>query len=76
MKKEKTMARTKTITSIEQEIEKTKESLAKIQVKYDILGEKLFELHQQKYEYETKQIMEAYSKSGKSYRELMTFLGV
>lgn len=69
------MARTKTIISIDQEIEKTKEDLAKIQMKYDMLGEKLLELHQQKYEYETKQIMEAYLKSGKSYRELMTFLG-
>lgn len=70
------MARTKSITSIDAEIAKVEKDLVKAQVHYDTLAAKLLELQQQKKEYETKQIMEAFHKSGKSMQELMTFLQV
>ena len=70
------MARKKSLSKIEEEIKQVKDELNKVQERYDKLAEKLKGLQQQKYEYEAAQIMEAYSKGGKSYRELMTFLGV
>ena len=70
------MARQKSLSKIEEEIKQVKNELNKAQERYDKLAEKLKGLQQQKYEFEAAQIMEAYSKSGKSYRELMTFLGV
>lgn len=42
----------------------------------DVLLAKLSELQQQKQEYEEKQIMTAFRKSGKSKQKLMTFLNV
>ena len=70
------MSRKRTITSIESEISKVKVDLEKTQNKYDKLAERLLVLQKQRYEYEAEQIMNAFGKSGKSYRELMTFLGV
>lgn len=69
------MARTKTVETIDAEIEKVKTEMIRVQEKYDKLAEKLLDLQEQHKKYEAQQILEAYAKSGKSYHELMTFLG-
>lgn len=69
------MARMKSITTIEKEIAKTEAELIKIQKKYDALADKLRGLQKEKQDYEARQIMDAYKRSGKSLHELMTFLG-
>ena len=70
------MARMRSISSIETEIAKVEANLIKVQAKYDSLAARLLELQQLKKEYEAKQIMDAFHKSGKSLQELMTFLDV
>ena len=70
------MARTRSISSIETEITKVSAELQKAQEKVDDLTQRLLELHEQKQSIETKQIMDAFRKSGKSMQELMTFLDV
>ena len=70
------MARTKTITSIETELAKAEAELTKTQKKVDSITAKVLKLQKQKQDYEAKQIMEAYKKSGKTFTELMTFLSV
>ena len=70
------MARTKSISSIESEIVKLEAELVKAQEKVDAISDKLLKLQKQRQEYEARQIMEAYKKSGKSLQELMTFLEV
>ena len=50
--------------------------LAKLQEKEELLTARLLELQKKKQEYESKQVMEAFRKSGKSLQELMTFLDV
>ena len=70
------MARTRSISSIETEITKFSAELQKDQEKVDDLTQRLLELQEQKQSIETKQIMDAFRKSGKSMQELMTFLDV
>ncbi len=70
------MARMKSISSIEAEIEKLEAELDKAQKRVDAISAKLLKAQKQKQEYETRQIIEAYRKSGKSLQELMTFLDV
>ena len=70
------MARTRSISSIETEITKFSAELQKAQEKVDDLTQRLLELQEQKQSIETKQIMYAFRKSGKSRQELMTFLDV
>ncbi len=70
------MARTKSISSIETEIAKVEAELNKAQEKVDAISSKLLNLQKQKQDYEARQIMEAYKKSGKTMQELMTFLDV
>ena len=70
------MARMESISTIEAEITRIKDELSKLQMKQDKLTLKLKELQEQKRNYEAKEIMDAYLKSGKSYEELMTFLQV
>lgn len=70
------MARTRSISSIETEITKVSAELKKAQEKVDDLTQRLLELQEQKQSIETKQIMDAFRKSGKSMQELMTFLDV
>ena len=72
----KTMARTRSISSIEAEILKITAELQKAQEKVDELSQKLLELQEMKQSIEAKQIMDAFRKSGKSMQELMTFLDV
>ena len=70
------MARTRSISSIVNEITKVSAELQKAQEKGDDLNQRLLELQEQKQYIETKQIMYAFRKSGKSMQELMTFLDV
>lgn len=72
----KTMARTRSISSIETEISKVTSELQKAQEKVDELSQKLLVLQETKQSIEAKQIMDAFRKSGKSVQELMTFLDV
>ena len=70
------MARSRSITSINSELEKLQAELARAQLRVDTISEKILTLQKQKQEYETHQIMEAYRKSGKSFQGLMTFLDI
>ncbi len=68
------MARTKTISSIDSEIAKTQEMLAKAKTRYDSLAKELTTLMDMKREMQSQEIMAAFIKSGKSYNEIMNFL--
>lgn len=67
------MARTRSITSINNEIKKVEEELIKVQKKQEELEARLLDLQNAKQEIETKQVMDAFKKSGKSMHELMVF---
>ena len=69
------MARTRSIASIESEIQKTEAELSALSKKYDETAERLKALQKQKQDYENRQIIEAYRKSNKSLDEVMIFLG-
>ena len=70
------MARTKSISAIETELKKAEDDLKKAQEKVDILSDRVLKLQKQKQEYESRQIIDAYKKSGKTLDELLTFLDV
>ena len=70
------MARTRSISSIEAEITKVDAELKKAQEKVDTLTDRLLELQQLKHDYEARQLVEAYRKSGKSLEEALTFFDV
>lgn len=70
------MARMRSISSIEAEVAKLESELDKAQKKVEAISAKLLKAQKQKQEYEARQILEAYKKSGKSLQELMTFLDV
>ena len=69
------MARTRSIASIESEIQKTEAELSALSKKYDETAERLKDLQKQKQDYENRQIIEASRKSNKSLDEVMIFLG-
>ena len=69
------MARTKAITTIENEIAKIQSELTKIRKKEDALADRLLVLQKEKQDYEAKQIIDAYKRSGKTLHEMMVFLG-
>ena len=69
------MARMKSITTIENEIAKTQSELTKIQKKQDALADRLLALQKEKQDYEARQIIDAYKRSGKTLHEMMIFLG-
>lgn len=70
------MARPRSISSIETEISKVSAELQKAQENVDKLTQRPLELQEMKQSIEAKQVMDAFRKSGKSMRELMTFLDV
>lgn len=70
------MARTRSISSIDAELSKLEAELSKIQEKYDSIAARILELQKQKQEIETKHVMEAFKRSGKSMQKLMNFLDV
>lgn len=68
------MARTRSISSIDSEIQKIEDELIKVRKKQETLEETLLKFQKVKQEIETKQVMDAFKKSGKSMRELLIFL--
>lgn len=70
------MARTRSVESINAEIKKLENELDKLQTRQDAITSQLLTLQNKKKDYEAKQIMEAFQKSGKSLDELMIFLEV
>jgi septal ring factor EnvC (AmiA/AmiB activator) len=69
------MARTRSIASIESEIQKTEAELSALSQKYEQTAERLKALQKQKQDYENHQILEAFRKSSRSLDELLIFLG-
>lgn len=69
------MARTRSITSIESEIQKTEAELSALSQKYEETAERLKDLQKQKQDYENRQIIEAFRKSSRSLDEVLIFLG-
>lgn len=69
------MARTRSITSIESEIQKTEAELSALSQKYKETAERLKDLQKQKQDYENRQIIEAFRKSNRSLDEVLIFLG-
>ena len=68
------MSRTRSISSIDNEIKKVEDELIKVQQKQEALEARLLELQKAKHEIESRQIMDVFHNSGKSLRELMIFL--
>lgn len=68
------MARNRSITLIDSEIQKIEDELNKLYKKQEDLESKLSKLQKAKQEIETKQIVDAFKKSGKSMQELMISL--
>ena len=70
------MARVKSISSIDAEIEKINGALTALQKRQEKLTKRLLDLQKQKRDYEARQIMDAFQKSSKTLQELMKFLEV
>lgn len=69
------MARTRKSGSIEDDIAKQEEAVAKAKERYDTLVARLKDLYAKRDEAKRKQLLDAISKSDKSYDEIMEFLG-
>jgi predicted nucleic acid-binding Zn-ribbon protein len=76
MKEMKTMARTKSLASLDAQITKAQEDLVKAKAKYDTVADTLEKLQNEKKELQARQIMKAFIKSGKSFRQIMNFLDI
>lgn len=68
------MARTKSLASLDAQITKAQEDLVKAKAKYDTVADTLEKLQNEKKELQARQIMKAFIKSGKSFRQIMNFL--
>ncbi|NMA23994.1 MAG: ErpK protein [Spirochaetales bacterium] len=68
------MARTKSLASLDAQITKAQEDLVKAKAKYDTVAGTLEKLQNEKKELQARQIMKAFIKSGKSFRQIMNFL--
>jgi len=64
------------VITIEEKIERQTEEVAKAKKKYDMELEKLNTLIEKKKEMERKELLEAFSRSSRTYREIMDFLKV
>lgn len=69
------MPRKSTLKSINLKIEIAKKRLLKNQEQTEALKKELLRLHQDRDVLMSREIFDAFKKSGKSYSELMTFLG-
>ena len=69
------MPRTRSIASVESEIKKIETEITKLETQKGVLTDRLLKLQKQKQDYEAKQLMDAFHKSGKTMQELMTFFG-
>ena len=68
------MSRTRSISSIDTEIQKIEAELVKVQQKHETLEANLLALRKSKHEIESRQIIDAFHNSSKTLRELMIFL--
>lgn len=74
MEGENKMARTKSIDSIEQKIEKAKNDVDSAKIKYDAAIGELERLMTMREVLRKEQLINAITNSGKSYKEIMSFL--
>lgn len=68
------MPKCKSLTSIESKIKTVEDKVARAKERYDRLCEELSKLQKEKDHIRAEELFEAFRNSGKSYRELMTFL--
>lgn len=67
--------REKTTKEIDERIKKAEASLMRVREQEDAITKRILKLQKQKELIEAEKIMKAFKKSGKSYSQLMTFLG-
>lgn len=68
------MSKRQSLPVLEKKIKETEKKLATAKQRYDRLGQQLNELNKQRNLLQAEMIVEALNKSGKTMRELMTFL--
>lgn len=68
------MGRGKAKTSLDEKIELQKKIVIKAKEKYDAAAEELNKLLKKRNELKNKELLEAFSKSCRSYEEIMAFL--
>lgn len=68
------MSKRQSLPVLEKKIKETEKKLATAKQHYERIGKQLSELHQQRQMLQAEMIVEALNKSGKTMRELMTFL--
>lgn len=68
------MSKRQSLPVLEKKIKETEKKLATAKQRYDRLGQQLSELNKQRNLLQAEMIVEALNKSGKTMRELMTFL--
>ena len=69
------MANRRSLASLEKQIELTETKLRAAKARYDKLADELLNLKREKTARESEKILKAIAKSGKSFEEVMTFLG-
>ena len=69
------MPKRKTLASVEAKIRATQQKIAAAKTRYNRLCSELAALEHERDEIEARAILTALRQSGKTYRELMTFLG-
>ncbi len=67
--------REKTTKEIDERIKKAEASLMRLREQEDAITKRILKLQKQKELIAAEKIMKAFKKSGKSYSQLMTFLG-
>lgn len=68
------MPRQKSVTSIDKQIKTQKERIASARARYDRLCQELADLQHERDKLMAQEIVTAMKKSGKTYRDIMTFL--
>lgn len=68
------MSKRQSLPVLEKKIKETEKKLATAKQRYDRFGQQLNELNKQRNLLQAEMIVEALNKSGKTMRELMTFL--
>lgn len=68
------MARRKSLSTFDKEIEQLKQKIIVAKARHDRLCKQLIELQKKKELYMAEDLIDAMRKSGKTYEEIMTFL--
>ncbi len=69
------MPRRKSVASVDKKIDELKKKISAVQARYDRLCAELTELQAERDAAMGLELVQALKSSGKSYREIMTFLG-